>query len=110
MLCGLISKTSGEARIGDYVVGRREDSLKIRGMIGLVPDSVGLYDNLSVYDNLDFYGKLYECTEPQRKESIRHFLEMLDLWEKRDFAGTFSKGMTTTGLPRSYDRRDQRQV
>src|SRR3989475_8241303 len=63
-------------------------------MIGLVPDNVGLYDELSAYENLDFYGKLYECSEAQRKENIQRFLTMLGLWEKRDvMAGTFSKGM-----------------
>src|ERR1017187_7408228 len=94
MLCCLISKTSGEARIADYDVGKEADALKIRKLIGLVPDNVGLYDDLSAYDNLDFYGKLYGCTEAQRKENIQRFLTMLGLWEKRDaIAGTFSKGM-----------------
>jgi ABC-type multidrug transport system ATPase subunit len=37
MLCCLISKTRGEARIGGYEVGNEADSLKIRKMIGLVP-------------------------------------------------------------------------
>jgi ABC-2 type transport system ATP-binding protein len=94
MLCCLISKTSGEARIRGHEVGNEEDSLKIRKLIGLVPDNVGLYDGLSAYDNLDFYGKLYDCTEQQRKENIQRFLTMLGLWEKKDVAaGTFSKGM-----------------
>jgi len=94
MLCCLISKTSGKARIGDYDVGIEADSLKIRKFIGLVPDNVGLYDDLSAYDNLDFYGKLYDCTEAQRKENIARFLKMLGLWEKKDVAaGAFSKGM-----------------
>ncbi len=94
MLCCLISKTGGEARIADYDVGNTADSLKIRKMIGLVPDNVGLYDKLSAYENLDFYGKLYECTEKLRKENIEHFLKMLGLWEKKDVAaGTLSKGM-----------------
>jgi ABC-2 type transport system ATP-binding protein len=94
MLCCLISKTSGEARIAGYEVGKDADSLKIRKLIGLVPDNVGLYDDLSAYDNLDFYGKLYDCTEAQRKENIQRFLTMLGLWEKKDVAaGTFSKGM-----------------
>jgi ABC-2 type transport system ATP-binding protein len=94
MLCCLISKTSGEARIADYDVGKESDSLKIRKLIGLVPDSVGLYDDLTAYDNLEFYGKLYGCTEAQRRENIERFLKMLGLWEKKDVsAGTFSKGM-----------------
>jgi ABC-2 type transport system ATP-binding protein len=94
MLCCLISKTDGKARIGGYEVGNDADSLKIRKMIGLVPDNVGLYEALSAYKNLDIYGRLYGCTEAQRKENIRRFLVMLGLWEKRDVAaGTFSKGM-----------------
>ncbi|MDA4128167.1 MAG: ABC transporter ATP-binding protein [Thaumarchaeota archaeon] len=94
MLCCLISKTSGTASIGGYEVGNGPDSLKIRKLIGFVPDSVGLYDELSAYDNLDFYGKLYDCTEAQRKENIERFLKLLGLWEKKDVAaGTFSKGM-----------------
>jgi len=94
MLCCLISKTSGVARIAGYEVGNDADSLKIRKLIGLVPDNVGLYDTLSAYDNLDFYGKLYDCTAAQRKENIQRFLTMLGLWEKKDVAaGTFSKGM-----------------
>ena len=94
MLCCLISKTRGEARIGDYDVGKESDSLKIRKLIGFVPDNVGLYDDLTAYDNLDFYGKLYDCPESQRKENIERFLKMLGLWEKRDVAAaTFSKGM-----------------
>jgi ABC-2 type transport system ATP-binding protein len=94
MLCCLISKTSGSAKIGGYEIDNKEGSLKIRKMIGLVPDNVGLSENLTAYDNLDFYGKIYDCSESQRKESIKRFLEMLGLWEKRNvFAGTFSKGM-----------------
>ena len=94
MLCCLISKTSGNARISEYEIGNKEDSLKIRKMIGLVPDNVGLSEHLSAYDNLDFYGKIYDLTDVQRKESIQRFLEMLGLWEKRNVSvGTFSKGM-----------------
>ena len=94
MLCCLISKTSGTARVADYDVGNKADALKIRKIIGLVPDNVGLYEDLTAYENLEFYGKLYKCSEPERKENIPNFLKMLGLWEKKDVAaGTFSKGM-----------------
>jgi ABC-2 type transport system ATP-binding protein len=94
MLCCLISKTSGNARIGDFEISRHEDIPKIRRIIGLVPDNVGLYESLTAYENLDYYGKLQKRTEAQRKESIEYFLRMLGLWEKKDtVAGTFSKGM-----------------
>jgi ABC-2 type transport system ATP-binding protein len=94
MLSCLISKTSGEARIAGYDVSDEADSLKIRKIIGLLPENVGLYDDLTAYKNLDFYGKLYECTATQRKENIKHFLKLLGIWDKRDImVGTFSKGM-----------------
>jgi ABC-2 type transport system ATP-binding protein len=94
MLCCLISKTSGTAKIAGYEVGNGADSLKIRRLIGVVPDNVGLYEGLTAYDNLDFYGKLYRTAEKDRKENIEYFLKLLGLWEKKDAAaGTFSKGM-----------------
>ena len=94
MLSCLISKTSGEARIAGYDVNDKADSLKIRKIIGLLPENVGLYDDLTAYKNLDFYGKLYECSETQRKQNIEHFLKLLGLWNKREvMVGTFSKGM-----------------
>ena len=94
MLCCLISKTSGNAKIGGYDIASKEDSLKIRKIIGLVPDNVGLTEHLTAYDNLDFYGKIYDMTETQRKENIHRFLDMLGLWHRRDVpAGSFSKGM-----------------
>jgi len=94
MLCCLISKTSGDAKIADYEIGKAADSLQIRKMIGLVPDNVGLYDDLSAFENLDFYGNLYECPQGRREENIEQFLKMLGLWERRDArAGSFSKGM-----------------
>jgi len=94
MLCCLISKTSGMARIGGYEIGSAADQQKIRGIIGLLPENVGLYDDLSAYRNLDFYGRFNKVTEPQRGERIGYFLKMLGLWDKKDVAaGTFSKGM-----------------
>ena len=94
MLCCLISKTSGNARVGGYEIGRPENSLKIRKIIGLVPDNVGLYESLTAYENLDYYGTLYRRTDSQRRESNAYFLKLLGLWEKRNaLAGTFSKGM-----------------
>jgi ABC-2 type transport system ATP-binding protein len=94
MLCCLISQTSGEARIDNYRIGKPDDSLQIRRMIGLVPDNVGLYDDLSALENLDFYGKLYEFPEARRKQNIERFLKMLDLWDRKAArAGSFSKGM-----------------
>jgi ABC-2 type transport system ATP-binding protein len=94
MLACLISKTAGTAKIGEYEIGNKEDQEKIRKMIGLLTENVGLYEELSAYDNLDFYGRFYKLSQQKRKEQIEYFLKLLGLWDKRDeAAGTFSKGM-----------------
>ena len=94
MLCCLIGKTSGTAKVGGYEIGNAADIQKIRKIIGLLPENVGLYEDMSAYKNLDFYGKIYKLTETQRRERIERFLRMLGLWEKQDQpAGSFSKGM-----------------
>jgi ABC-2 type transport system ATP-binding protein len=94
MLCCLMSKTSGTAKIGNYDVGNKADQQKIRRMVGLLTENVGLYEELSAYDNLDFYGRFYRLDAQKRKERIEYLLKMLGLWEKKDtLAGTFSKGM-----------------
>ncbi len=93
MLCCLIGKTSGQARIGDFSVDKEEDCLKIRKIVGFLPENVGLYDSLSAYRNLDFYGKLYEVPDQKRSENIEKLLRLLGIWERReDAVGTFSKG------------------
>ncbi len=94
MLCCLISKTSGNATFDDLSLNNKADHVKIRKIIGLLPENVGLYEDITAYRNLDFYGKLYQCPESQRKERIEFYLKMLELWDKRDVTvGMFSKGM-----------------
>ena len=94
MLTCLVSKSSGSATVGGYDIAKSADQPKIRKMVGLLTENVGLYEELSAYDNLDFYGRYYKLGEQQRKERIRYLLEMLELWDKRGAAaGTFSKGM-----------------
>ena len=93
MLCCLIGKTSGQARIGDFSVENEQDCLAIRKIVGLLPENVGLYESLSAYRNLDFYGKLYEVPDQARQENIERLLKLLGIWERReDSVATFSKG------------------
>ncbi|OWP56091.1 MAG: multidrug ABC transporter ATP-binding protein [Thermoplasmatales archaeon B_DKE] len=94
MLCCLISKTGGTARIGDYDISDAREAMKIRKMIGIVHDNVGLYESLSPYENLEFYGRMYEFQESRLRENIEKYLKALDLWDNKDKpVGSFSKGM-----------------
>ncbi len=94
MLTCLVARSSGSATIGDYEIASVADQPKIRKMVGLLTENVGLYEELSAYDNLDIYGRYYKLGEQKRKERIEYLLKLLDLWDKKDLpAGTFSKGM-----------------
>ncbi len=94
ILSCLISSTSGKAMIGGLDTSDKESAMKIRKMIGVVHDNVGLYESLTAYENLYFYGQMYEAPLRVVTDNIEKYLRMLDLWELRNQrVGTFSKGM-----------------
>jgi len=94
MLACLIGQTSGTAYVNGYEIGKQPDSEMIRGIVGLLPESPGLYESLSAYKNLDFYAQLYGVPADRRSRSIEDMLKMLELWDRREEpVATFSKGM-----------------
>jgi ABC-2 type transport system ATP-binding protein len=94
MLACLISRTSGEARIGGHSIGDPAAARKIRSLIGLMPEEAGLYPDLSATRTLDFYGRLYQVPAARRAERTERLLTLLGLWDRRDApVSTYSKGM-----------------
>lgn len=94
MLACLIKQSTGTAFVNGYEINKEPDSEKIRGLVGVLPESPGLYDSLSAYKNLDFFARLYGVASPKREERIEVLLKMLELWERKDEpVATFSKGM-----------------
>ena len=94
MLCCLIAASSGKAFIGGLDISDKKDQVKIRGMIGLLPENPGLYESLGAHRNIEFFAKLYGVPTSEREERIRSLLKTLNLWERRNEpVGKFSKGM-----------------
>lgn len=94
MICCLISKSGGIATVGGLDTSDKEDAMKIRRSIGLVPDSVGLYEIMSIAQNLEYFGRLYDASEELIRENMEKYLKLLDLWDWRNKkASTLSKGM-----------------
>lgn len=94
MLCCLISKTSGNARIADLDCSDKESAIKIRKMIGIVHENVGLYETMTAYENLEFFGRMYETPEDLLRANIEKYMKMLDIWQIKDRpVYSFSKGM-----------------
>ncbi len=92
MLSTLISPTSGKI----IVDGKdpQKDGGYIRSIIGLLTETPGMYEKISGYDNLDYYSSFYNIPDKKRKDNIKKYLKMFDLWDRKDdLAGTYSKGM-----------------
>ncbi len=92
MLACLVAPTEGQAWVNGRQVGVEND--QIRGEVGILTESPGLYEKLSAYQNLDIYGRLYGLPDLPRRARIEQLLTRLDLWDRRDdVSGSFSKGM-----------------
>jgi len=91
MLAGLIPPSAGTITIG----GRsftRDQAAAIRGRIGFLTETPGLWDNLTVLDNICVYARLFGMPRPALAAEL--VLRPFDLWDRRgDRAGLLSKGM-----------------
>jgi len=92
MLSCLLKPTSGEAIIGGYSVTR--ESLKVREVIGVVPQDIALYNMLSARENLVFWGRMYGMSGAALKQRVDEVLEQLGLTDKANAkVETYSGGM-----------------
>ena len=90
MLTTLILPTQGSARIGG--LDSVKDNLKVRSMLGYLPESVSLYGDLTAVENLRFFGKLSRVEKVDA--AIEDVLKLLGMtaWKNRKVK-TYSKGM-----------------
>ena len=95
MLMGLIAPTAGSATVAGYRLGAGDDAGRLlRRACGLLTEAPGFYDRMSARDNLRFFGRLYGIPVRTLTQRIDHYLQLLELWDRRDDAvGTYSKGM-----------------
>ena len=91
ILTTLLMPTHGQAFVAGYDVTK--EGIKIRQLIGYVPEDSGFYPSLTLIENLDFTGCLYRIGKTERKEKIEELLDFFDLWEIRNAPiSTLSKG------------------
>jgi ABC-2 type transport system ATP-binding protein len=94
MLTCLIEPTAGSATVDKFHIRKEEDKFSIRELIGLLPESPGLYETLSAYQNLAYYADLYGMDPTVKELSIERYLRMLGIWDQKEVtSGTFSRGM-----------------
>jgi ABC-2 type transport system ATP-binding protein len=92
MLATLLPPTSGDAEISGVSVRREPDA--VRRVIGYMPDTFGVYDDMRVWEYLDFFGRCYGLSASRRRQMIGDLLELVDLTGKRDaYVQHLSRGM-----------------
>ena len=92
MLTGMTKITSGRALIHGHDIAR--DTLAAKRLMGVVPETSNIYDELSAWDNLIFTGRLYHLKKAEIERNARDLLDTFGLYERcHEPAGGFSKGM-----------------
>ena len=92
MLLGLTEPTSGIARIYGYNSTR--EPLKVKSILGYVPERVGFYEDLTAHYNLEYTARLNGLPEELVMKRVDESLAMVGLSEvARQRVGQFSAGM-----------------
>ena len=91
ILATILKPDSGHVAIDKTSI---TEGAKIRKLIGYMPDSFGVYDDMSVYHYLDFFAAAYYIPWKKRKSLIGDVLALTDLEFKRDaMCQSLSRGM-----------------
>jgi len=92
MLLGLTEPTSGVARVCGYDPTR--EPLKVKGIVGYLPEKIGFYEDLTARDNLDYTAALNGLSREDAARRISELLETVGLSKvSEQKVGQFSHGM-----------------
>ncbi|MFP4171053.1 MAG: ABC transporter ATP-binding protein [Methanomassiliicoccales archaeon] len=92
LLNGIISPTSGTARVGGKdIVAQRE---QVKRSTGLLAESPGLYEKLTPWEFLEFVGALYGVPKETISSRAEDLLDLFGLRSRSDYLlEGFSRGM-----------------
>jgi len=90
MLCGLLTPTSGSARVAGHDISTEPE--RVKENIGYMSQKFSLYEDLTVEENIHFYGGVYGLKRGRLKARMPWALEMAGLQGKehllaRELAG-----------------------
>lgn len=92
LLSSLLQPDSGEIIIDGLNVSTNQ--LKVKSLIGIVPQEISLYDDLTAYENLKFWGKMYRVPAGMLNIRINTLLNQFGLLDRKDDRiKTYSGGM-----------------
>ncbi|TNE86504.1 MAG: ABC transporter ATP-binding protein [Deltaproteobacteria bacterium] len=92
ILTTLLEPSAGEAYVGELSVW--EHKQEIRGLIGYMPDSFGVYRDMTVTEYLHFFAAAYGIPHKERASLVGGLLDLTDLTYKENaLIETLSRGM-----------------
>jgi len=92
MLCGVLSPSSGSARVLGYDVARNPEEIKLR--IGYMSQASSLWNDLTAQEHLEFYAGLFGLYGRERNAAVGEWLGRVGLMPYRSYlAGTLSGGI-----------------
>jgi len=92
ILLGLTEPTGGEVQVCGFNPTR--EPLKVKRLVGYLPENVGFYEDLTARENLRFIARLNGIPDRESKKRIEEVLEQVGLSEVADRpVGTYSRGM-----------------
>lgn len=92
LLVGYLDADKGEILIDNERITK--NNLIIKKKIGLVPQTISLYEEISAQENLEIFGSLFELNKNDLRYAIAQKLKMVGLFEKgKEKVNTFSGGM-----------------
>jgi ABC-2 type transport system ATP-binding protein len=92
MLLGLSEPTEGKAWVCGFEPTR--DPLKVKRVVGYLPENVGFYDDLNAVQNLQYIGRLNGIPDPVSLPKIEELLKVVALDpEPKKKVGEYSRGM-----------------
>jgi len=94
MLTGLLAPSSGTMRILGIDLADAEHARAIKQRIGVVPESLALFDNLTAREYLTFIGRMYLLPPDTVRARCQELLTMMDLaHEETKLTLEYSHGM-----------------
>ncbi len=93
MISGMMNPTSGTIKVGGYNI--QDEPMKVKELLGVVPQDIVLYDYMNARENLAFFGKLYGLSGSKLRNRIEELLKFTQLDEKavKRHISTYSGGM-----------------
>lgn len=92
ILTGISAPTKGSASI--FGLDIVKETIAAKKLMGIVPETSNVYDDLSAWRNLMFSAELYGISKSIREKRGQELLELFGLWSRKDDkARGYSKGM-----------------